>query len=255
MTTKKVFTAVLLTFAAGSVSADIALEYSNPAGQGEGMTLVVSGSRSAMDIPAAQGEEGRIVFDSDSNKLFMVMDSERRYLDMDSMMQSLGGLSNMLAGMMENMPEDTKGQLGGLLGNLGGNQSPEPMPAPELTATGESDTIAGIRCDISTYRAADAEIEMCLADPGDVGISGADFSVLKAMMAKQKESAKQASEMLGMRGMDMGPGAIDQVPLRIRQLSGPDAGSSSEFLGTKQEIDASVTVIPQDYQLMSLTGN
>jgi hypothetical protein len=54
--------------------------------------------------------------------------------------------------------------------------------------------------------------------------------------------------------MDMGPGAIDQVPLRIRQLSGPEAGTSSEFRGISQEVDASSVAIPEDYQMMSLTG-
>lgn len=238
-----------LLLAAGHAPADIAITYSNPQGQGENMELVVSGNRAAMQIPTGQGQEGRILYDKESDKMFMVMDADRSYIDMDAMMQTLGGLSDMLAGMMENMPDDAKSQLGGLFGNQGGGQ---PAPAPELVATGQSDSVGGITCSISTYRTSDSEIEMCLADPSDVGVSAADFSVLKAMMAKQKQSAQKAGEMLGMKGLDMGPGAIDQVPLRIRQLSGPEAGTSSEFLGTSQDIDASLVSIPSDYQPMSL---
>lgn len=244
-------TAVLL-FTTGTAAADIAIRYSNPTGNGDDMVLVVSGKRAAMEIPGGQGQDGRIVFDSDSNKLFMVMDSEQRYMDMDAMMQSLGGLSDMLSGMMEGLPDDAKGQLGGLLGNQGGDQAP--AVEPELVATGKTDTVGGIDCSISTYRSASAEMEMCLADPGDVGVSQADFEVLKAMMAKQKESAKQAGEMLGIRGMDMGPGAINQVPLRMRQLSGPDSGTSSEFRGISEEVDVMSVTIPDNYQVMSLTG-
>ena len=245
-------TSTLLLFASTIVSADVAIRYSNPTGQGDDMVLVVSGKRAAMEIPGSQGQDGRIVFDSESNKMFMVMDSERRYMDMDAMMESLGGLSDMLSGMMENMPDDAKTQLGGLLGNLGGDKAP--VAEPELVATGQTDTVGGIGCSISTYRSAGSEMEMCLADPDDVGVSKPDFAVLKAMMAKQKESAKQAGEMLGIRGMDMGPGAINQVPLRIRQVSGPDAGSSSEFLGISRDVDTGAVTIPEDYQVMSLTN-
>ncbi len=242
-------TATLLLLA-GHAHADVAITYSNPTGQGEDMVLVVSGNRAAMQIPAGQGQDGRILYDKESNKMYMVVDSDQTYMDMDAMMQTLGGLSDMMAGMMDNMPDDVKSQLGGLFGNNDADL-PEPQSS-ELVATGKSDTVNGISCSISTYRSADAEIEMCLADPSSVGVSGADFSVLKAMMAKQKEAAQKAGDMLGMKGMDMGPGAIDQVPLRIRQISGPDAGSSSEFRGTSQDVDASVVSIPSNYQPMSL---
>ena len=80
----KTTAASALLLLAGQVQADVAITYSNPTGQGEDMVLVVSGNRAAMQIPAGQGQDGRIIFDRDSNKMFMVMDSEQSYMDMDA---------------------------------------------------------------------------------------------------------------------------------------------------------------------------
>ena len=234
----------------GPAQSDIAITYSDPTDSSGQMVLTVAGNRAAMQVPGPKGGEGRIVYDHSSNKMYMVMDSEKQFIDIESMMESLSGLSSMLAGMMENMPEETKGQLGGILGNLGGSK--QPTEAPQLVETGQSDSVMGISCKIATMASAGNSSEMCLANPSELGISKADFAILQGMMAQQQKSAKQMGEMLGMKSLELGPGALDRVPLRIKQTSGPEAGTSSEVIATSNEVNVEAVVIPDSYTPMDM---
>lgn len=236
--------------------ADVALTYSNPENPNQDLVLTVSGNRAAMLIPDGQGNSSRMVYDQAENKLYMVMDDQNQYMDMDAMMQSLGGLSDMLAGAMKNMPEESKGQLGDLFGGmLGNNNEAEPAPAPSITSTGQTDSVVGIDCEMFTMQAAGETSEMCLATPGDAGVSDADFQVLQSMMEKQAEVGRKAGEMIGMRGMEFSPGKLNGVPLRIEQVTGSNAGSRSELKSTGGTIDSAVVVIPSDYTPAQLLGN
>ena len=233
--------------------ADVTITYSNPIQQGENMVMTVVGNRAAMSVPGPDGQNARIVFDKSADKLLMVMDDKMQYMDMDAMMESLGGLSDMLAGMMENMPEDAQAQMGGILGGLGGQQG-QPMEAPEVVATGKTDSVAGVKCAISTMQAAGNTTEMCLAQPGDVGISDTDFALLRAMMKKQSLTSRQAGQILGIKGLEFSPAELDGVPVRIKQLTGPEAGTVSEFQGTSADVDASAVAIPDNYQAVTIMG-
>lgn len=244
---------ILTLFQISYAHADVTITYSSPIKQGEDMVMTVAGNRAAMFVPGPGGEKARMIYDRGMDKLFMVMDDKMQYMDMDAMMQSLGGLSDMLAGMMENMPEDTQGQMGGILGNLGGQQG-QPVEPPELISTGETATVAGVNCSISTMKAGANTTEMCLAEPGDVGISGSDFALLQSMMKKQSQTARQAGQILGIKGLELSPGEVDGIPVRIKQLTGPEAGTVSEFKGAKDEVDASAVAIPDNYQAVNMMG-
>ena len=232
---------------------DVTITYSSPIKQGDDMVMTVAGNRAAMFVPGPGGEKARMIYDRGMDKLFMVMDDKMQYMDMDAMMQSLGGLSDMLAGMMDNMPEDAQGQLGNILGGLGGQQA-QPIEPPELVATGETATVAGVNCSISTMKAGGQTTEMCLAEPGDVGINGGDFALLQAMMKKQSQTAQQAGQILGIKGLEFSPGELNGVPVRIKQLTGPEAGTVSEFKGADSEVDASAVAIPDNYQAVNMMG-
>lgn len=236
-----------------SSHADVMITYSNPVNQDEDMVLTVAGNRAAMNVPGPGGKSGRMIYDRGADKLFMVMDEKMQYMDLEVMMQSLGGLSDMLAGMMENMPEDQRAQLGGVMGNLGGQQA-QPVAPPEITSTGETATVAGVNCSIQTMKAAGNTTEVCLASPGDVGISDGDFAILQAMMKKQAGTARQAGQMLGIQGLEFSPGELDGVPLRIKQLTGPEAGTTSELKDTSNEVDPSAVAIPESYQPVTMMG-
>ena len=244
---------LLMLLAHTNTYADVTITYSNPVKQGEDMVMTVAGNRAAMSVPGPDGQSARIVFDKIQDKLFMVMDDKMQYMDMDAMMESLGGLSDMLAGMMENMPEDAQAQMGGILGGLGGQQGQSIEP-PELIATGESATVAGVSCEISTMQAAGNTTEMCLAQPSDVGIDGSDFALLRAMMKKQSRTARQAGQILGIKGLEFSPAELDGVPVRIKQLTGPEAGTVSEFKGTSTDVDAAAVAIPEEYQAVTIMG-
>ena len=245
--------ALLTLLAHTNIYADVTITYSNPVKQGEDMVMTVVGNRAAMSVPGPDGQNARIVFDKNQDKLFMVMDDKMQYMDMDAMMESLGGLSDMLAGMMENMPEDAQAQMGGILGGLGGQQG-QPTAPPELRATGETATVGGVSCEISTMQAAGNTTEMCLAQPGDVGIDGSDFALLQAMMKKQSRTARQAGQILGIKGLEFSPAELDGVPVRIKQLTGPEAGTVSEFKGTSSDVDAAAVAIPDGYQAVTIMG-
>jgi len=237
-------------------NADVALTYTNPNSQSGDMVLTVSGNRAAMLIPGEGGDSSRMIYDKAEDKLYMVMDSQQQYMDMDAMMESLGGISDMLAGAMKNMPEDSKAQLGDLLGGMLGKDKPaEPAPAPTISKTGETDSVAGIDCEMISMQAAGDTTEMCLATPDDAGVSGTDFAVLQAMMEKQAKSARKAGEMLGVSGLEFSPGKLDGVPLRIEQVTGSDAGSRSELKSTSSSIDPAAVAIPANYTPATMLGS
>lgn len=236
--------------------ADITLDYSNPNKSSENMVLTVVNNRAAVQFNDGSGEATRMVFDKDQDKLFMVMDSRQQYMDMDSMMKTMGDLSGMLSGMMKDLPADAKGQLGDLLGGLmGGNAEPQ-AAAPEavLTETGASDEIAGFKCAVATLESADQSTELCLAKPAAIGIDDADFAVMQAMLIKQKEAVEMASDMIGMQDIGFNPGDLDRMPLRIKQTAGANEGSVSELRGVRKEVDANAVAIPDNYAPMQMPG-
>ena len=239
-----------LLLVAGQAGADVTLHYSNPLAQGGELTLAASGDRAAMRFPLGQGE-GRILYESDGNRMFVVIDRDRTYLDMDDTLATLGGLAGLLAGMMEDMPDDLKSQVEGLLDNAGSGK----VRSPAVSDTGLTDHVLGNACRIATYRWQDAETEVCLAPPGELGIDAGEFAVLRAMVAKQVASLKQLGEILGFTVPDLGLDLIDRVPLRVRQLSGPDAGAGMEFLGIRYGVDGALMSVPSDYRRISLAGN
>jgi len=225
-TTSAASTLLLSTLILPLAQADVAITYSDPTNPDQKMLFTVTSNKAAMNIPGPQEQSGRMIYDHALQKLYMVMDDRKQYMDMDAMMQSLGGLSDMLSGMMENMPEETKGKLGGLLGSLTGNKAAKTEPAAPL----------------------------CLAAPSAIGISNGDFAIIQGMMAKQQQSAEQAAKMLGQSGFGFSPGVLDRVPLRIRQLSGPDAGSYSEIISTSDTADPANVVIPQGYTPVDMSA-
>jgi len=254
-TTSAASTLLLSTLILPLAQADVAITYSDPTNPDQKMLFTVTSNKAAMNIPGPQEQSGRMIYDHALQKLYMVMDDRKQYMDMDAMMQSLGGLSDMLSGMMENMPEETKGKLGGLLGSLTGNKAAKTEPAaPQLVETGESDKVMGVSCNIATVNSAGQSTEMCLAAPSAIGISNGDFAIIQGMMAKQQQSAEQAAKMLGQSGFGFSPGVLDRVPLRIRQLSGPDAGSYSEIISTSDTADPANVVIPQGYTPVDMSA-
>ena len=240
-------TVLLLALAAGPAPADVTIRYTNPlAPEGE-MTLAVRGSRAAMRVPVG-ARDGRLLYDRDGDRMFVVIDSDRSYLDVDTVLAALGGLGGLLAGMAEGMPADLKAQLDGLLDSAGKANG----RAPEITDTGRSDAVRGFACRVATYHWPDAPAEMCLADPGEMGVSAGDFSTLRAMVVKQVASVRLLGEITGYRIPDLGLDVIDRIPLRVRRLSGPDAGSGVEFLGIRREVDPALVSLPDDYRPIHL---
>ena len=243
---------LLLLGTTSIASADVALTYSNPAAANENMTLTVTNNRAAVSFSDGRGEAMRMIFDKAADQLLMVMDGQKQYVDMEQMMQGLSGLSGMLSGMMKDLPEDTQGQLGGLLGGLVGGDTQVAVPEPTFKETGKSEKIAGFSCDVAIMTTQGVSTEMCLADPESIGVTNADFEIMRAMMRKQQESAKQAMDMLGVQDFGFNPGDIDRVPLRVKQLGGQGAGSVFQIKGLSQEIDSAAVVIPEGYGMMKL---
>ncbi|MEM7194687.1 MAG: hypothetical protein AAF402_07040 [Pseudomonadota bacterium] len=178
----------LCMMAGVSVSfADIALKYDT--GDASAMVMYVTDGRVAMVMDMGSQGEGRMIYDAASDKILMVSDSRREYMDMDEMVQAMGGLSDMLAGAMAGLDDETKSQLGGLLGGLGGQK--EPPPEATMRDTGRDEAVLGIDCDVVEIVDASGTFEMCLADHGDVGVSDKDFRLMKAMFSKQQSMANQ----------------------------------------------------------------
>ncbi len=237
--------------------ADVTLDFSAPQNSSENMVLSVIGNRAAAKFVDQSGEQIRMVFDKEQNTLVMVMDAQQQYMDMDEMVAAMGNLSGMLSGLMEDLPEDAKGQLGGLLGGLlGGKDKPAPEPAAKavLTETGGSDEIAGYKCDVATLESKDGTTELCLAEPGSVGVSDSDFAVMQAMLSKQQESVEQVSSVIKMQNIGFDPGDLDKMPLRIKQISGVNQGSISELKNVSNEADAAMVAIPDNYKPMEIPG-
>ncbi len=250
----------IATLAAGAVIfspafADITLDYSNPQKSSENMTLTVVNNKAAVQFKDEAGGNTRMVFDNSDNKLYVVMDDKKQFMDMDAMMKTMGDLTGLLSGMMKDLPADAQGQLGDLLGGMmGGQEESEPAPEPVLKETGETQEIAGFQCAVATLKSEQQTTELCLANPSSVGINDADFAVMQAMLLKQKEAADKASDMIGMRDIGFNPGDFDRMPLRISQVSGAGAGSVSELKAVREQADASAVVIPDDYAPMQMPG-
>lgn len=250
-------TAALAMSLSHPLHADVTLDFSSPQNSNENMVLSVIGNRAAVKFVDPSGEQVRMVFDNEQDTMVLVMDSQKQYMDMDAMLAAMGQLSGMLSGLMKDLPDDAKGQLGDLFGGLlGGKDKPAPEPETQavLTETGASDEIAGYKCAVATLKSKDGTTELCLADPGSVGLSANDFSVMQAMLAKQQESVEQVSSVIAVQNIGFDPSNLDKMPLRIKQISGVNAGSVSELQNVSNEVDAAIMVIPDNYKPMELPG-
>ena len=251
------FAAALATSLSLPLQADVTLDFSAPQNSNENMVLTVVGNRAAAKFVDQSGEQIRMVFDNEQNTLVMVMDGQQQYMDMDAMVAAMGNLSGMLSGLMKELPADAQGQLGDLFGGLlGGKDKPKPEPEAKavLTETGASDEIAGYKCDVATLKSKDGTTELCLAEPGSVGVSDSDFAVMQAMLSKQQESVEQVSSVIAMQNIGFDPSDLDKLPLRIKQISGVNQGSVSELKNASSEADGSLVVIPDNYKPMEIPG-
>ncbi len=234
----------------GPARADISLHYSYPWDGKQELVLATKDERAVLQIQWG-GKSYRILFDRSRDRMFLIVDTDRVYMDLDAMIAGLGELSGLLTNMLPGLSNDLKNQLDRLLAPSGSNSH----LLPDISPTGEIEEVRGFGCQITLFHWLDTTAKVCLADPASVGIAEEDFQLLRQMIMRQVDTFRLLEATLGIRIPELGFSTMDQVPLRLRNVSGPYAGSTVILQGIDPETDPARMTVPSDYRLLTPAGH
>jgi len=152
-------------------------------------------------------------------------------------------VEGMLADLPAEQREEARAQLDEML-----PRTPSDMPEMSLERTGESDEVAGYRCEEAEirYDGGDVEETVCIASVDELDIEPGDFDALVAAM--QSMADMDAVEPGSIPQADFA--AMNGIPIRTRAA---DEAVISELVGLETgEIDPAELRVPDDYREITL---
>ncbi|MGH7623739.1 MAG: DUF4412 domain-containing protein [Gemmatimonadaceae bacterium] len=156
-------------------------------GNASQITQVRRGSKSAMLMDSKGSQTGGIIVDTTAGTMTMVNTAEKSYTVIP-----LGPMQQMMSGMAESMKNMTKS-----------TPDDDTKPKGTLTATGQSETVAGVKCQVYTFEGTEngkhVTGEACLAKGAGL-MAGADAG---GMLPGQMGARQRAS--MQKRLTEMGP--------------------------------------------------
>ena len=234
------------------VLADVSLRYVSGS---EVSVLRISAGKARMQ--AGSQQDNALLFDSQSGKLIALNGEQQQYIDVDEVMGQMGGLrdkmSNMMAQAMEGRSAEEKAAMGnlmgGLMGGLLGKKAPkaaEPVAAT-VSRSGETDTVNGFACEKVMVIDAEHRDEMCIAKPGELNISDADFAVMERLMKKMKSMSAKVRQFVDVSSPVAIADNLGGVPVKAY------GKAASELQAVDNTaIDATLFDIPTGYEAMRL---
>lgn len=216
--------------------------------------MFVSGDQVRMD-----SDDTYMIFDAAASEMTFVNTAERRYQvmteqDIRRMGERIRQMRQQMEQQLQNMPEEQRAQAR--------QQMEQMMPSsgeqPELRveATGGTDQVAGAECrEARVYRDGDLAHEVCVAEPGALGIAAGDFDTVMAMfgfLEKMAGSLGGGADQIGGREMRQMMDELGGMPARS---SGQGEADSWEIRSVESgSIDAGRFEIPDGFQRMQGMG-
>lgn len=210
-------------------------------------SIVISGGQMRME-----GGQHVTLFDSNANEMTILSPQDQSYhvvtpQDVQRMAEQMKQVRQQMEQQLENMPEEQREQMRKQMESMmpGGGAPPE----IRVEATGGSGSAAGASCRKATLYADDqATHEVCVADPGALGIPSGDFETMMGMFSFFEElgsfASAEDSDVQG-RAMQEMMDELGGMPVRSRSLQG---GQSWEIVGVEtRSVDASRFEVPAGY--------
>ncbi len=188
----------------------------------------------------------RLVMDTNRQKMLMINDKEKQYMEMDSATiektsKLMSQMRQAMMAQMKNLPEAQRKMLEKRMG-IGAT-----LPAaPKFTvkSTGKHIKISGIPCEVKEIlRDGKPSMEACVASVADTGIDKADYATMKKMFDMSRMFARQSAKMAGSAagGVASMPN-LDGVPLEVKDM---EHGRTV----TVATIDSKVKLADKDFQI------
>jgi len=185
-----------------------------------------------------------------SQKSFMELDPVKAGELMDQASQMQQQMMAQLQERLKDLPEDQRRQMMEMM-----QRSGQPMPGmPEepvrYEPRRESDSVGGFNCSwVDAFQGERKVRELCLADPGSMGMPSGDKDTMLAMQSSMQALAKR----LGSAGMfqdDM----PDGFPVHVRHYdAGGGLSSEQQVQGVSfDSIDAGLFEVPAGYKKQEL---
>ena len=172
-----------------------------------------------------------------ASKTYMLMDKKGMQDSMDQMSAMMKQVEEQLA----NLPKEQREAMMKSMPGLGKSEAkPEPV---ELDWTGEKREVAGYPCRIALVKKAGAaEGESCIANPGDLGMSKADFEALASMFETMQEYSAGVSGESAMPDMRK----IGGFPIATND---PNGGTSSALVSaSNDELEGEIFEVQATYK-------
>lgn len=184
-----------LIFALGcaGAQADVTLTYAGPDGRPD-LRYYVADGKIRIEDPEA---DSVMLYDASGDTLTFIDTASREYSVLDPaarerLQKEMGGAMAEMKAQLEAMPPEQRKMMEGMMGGF--------MKAlePEVEKTGEERSVAGYDCAVIRITVAAAlSSEVCVAEPGEVGVSAADYATMKRMGESMQQLADDILQGLG----------------------------------------------------------
>ncbi|MDZ7747467.1 MAG: DUF4412 domain-containing protein [Halofilum sp. (in: g-proteobacteria)] len=215
---------------------------------GEGTTrMLISGDRMRME-----SSDNVTLFDAAANEVTVLNLQEQTYhvmtkQDVQRMAKQMQQVRKQVEQQLQNMPEDQRAQMRKQMEQMmpGGG----PPPKIRVEPTGGSGIVAGASCrKARLFRDDQATHELCVAEPGALGIPSDAFDTMMAMFGFFEEISGAAGGEgadIQVRAMEEMMSELGGMPARSRPLAG---GAAWEIAGVEsRSIDAGQFEVPSGY--------
>ena len=257
---------LILGLGSTAVLADATLRFTETHADA-GSTLMIREGKVRLEEREADGSMIYSLFDRELRTLTMIMDEERSYAELtvaaleaqaDQVREMQEGFLRQMREQMETMPPEQRAMMEQQMRQMGidpamlsGHDTPVPdLSSLETRPTGERRTVGGVTCQgMDVHLGGELTNELCVAQPGDVGLSDADFNTLRDLFEFMQSLSEVAMAMGGPFAADMGAEmlpVLDGVPVLVRNL-GDGSEVRLQSVATDRLSD-DLFLIPADYQ-------
>lgn len=214
-----------------------------------------AGGDPRIDLLYERGKDTMFVIDHQS-KSYIAFD-ENAIAKLGQAAAMMAAVQRQLAEQMKDMPPEQKAKLRELLGGMADPETTDDAAAnaPRTIKKLGNKSVSGIKCQqMEVYRGAKKQSEMCVADPGTIGLSGEDMKTIHALQAFQERMWAQASKISNKMGGHMpefGGKNIPGVPVKMKDFAGP-APTTMTVTKVDPGVGGKVLSLPKGYSATSL---
>jgi hypothetical protein len=208
--------------------------------------MLVSGDQIRME------SGGRVMlFDASASEMTFVMPDQKQYQvmtreDMQKVARQMKQMREQMEQQLQNVPEGQREQMRQQMQQMMPGMGPRPEIRVE--ATGKTAEVAGATCrQARIYRDDQPAHQVCVAEPGALGIPSGDFDTIMAMFGffDEMAGAMGGGGDVGAREMRQMMEELGGMPARARSLQQGDSWHIRRV--ESRSIDASQFEVPDGY--------